>query len=152
MLYMIIIFISIVTNAYRNLQMFHVRSFKIPMLLVLHLGLLFMIIGFTVKMLAIFYPSINQNRESIHPTLTGELGVISIGIMTLVSLGHTVQLISVDMFISIAFVSIIIGAITRTFAPFFLFNFYDTGRHCAAGFWTLSFLIYFFRFLKPLVH
>jgi len=151
MIFGILLFFAIVFNSYRNHLMFHRGALQVPMLLVLHAGLIFMILGLIIELFSIIYPSINQNRESIHATMAGGLGVIGIGIMSRVSLGHTGRVIHADNWICLAFLSVGFGALIRVVMPLFFINFYEVSLHYASGFWTFGFLIFFFKNFKKMM-
>ncbi|MCO4793335.1 MAG: NnrS family protein [Bacteriovoracaceae bacterium] len=148
--YLIALVIALIANGYRNYLMFHKGSLKVPMLLILHIGLNFMVLALVLEAFAIFFPFLNSNREVLHATMAGGFSIVGIGIMTRVSLGHTGREIKADYTIKIAYFSIILGAIIRVFFSLLFPGKYEDGLHYASGLWTLGFLIFFFRFLKVL--
>ena len=142
--------VAFMANSYRNFLMFRKEVIKIPMLLVLHVGLFFLTFSLLVNLLSIYFPDINDNREILHLTMVGGLGLISLGIMTRVSLGHTGRIIKASKMTVVAYLSIFIAAILRSFVPYFFPDFYDNGIYIASKFWALGFILFLFIFGKAL--
>ena len=81
---------------------------KVPMLIILHIGVLFINIELFLELIGLFNDQVNSGQAAIHLLLTGGLGAVGIGIMTRVSLGHTGREIHADGWTSLAYISIII--------------------------------------------
>lgn len=146
----IVLSIACMTNSYRNYLMLRKEAFKVPMLLVLHSGLFFLTFSLFIRLLSLYFPEINDNREVIHLTLVGGLGLISLGIMTRVSLGHTGREIKASKLTIVAYASIFIAAILRSFVPYFFPDYYDIGVYVASKFWSLGFIIFVITYGKIL--
>ena len=149
-IYILFLFLAIIGNLYRNFLFFKKPILKVPMLWVLHLGLNFLIAGLLLELLSIYYPGLNQNQEALHATMTGGLGVIAIGIMSRVSLGHTGRTIKANPSLILSFLLVFLGALIRAFIPILMPEYYEKSLHFASGFWTLGFLIFFLNFVKVL--
>jgi len=149
-LFAVLLIIAAMTNLNRLRLLFRTACLRVPMLLVLHIGLLFMILALILEAFSIYYPSLNENREVLHATMAGGMGVIAIGIMTRVSLGHTGRAIKAGITIQMAYLCIFLGAIFRVLIPILFPSYYESSLHYASGFWTLGFLIFIIIFLKPL--
>lgn len=148
--YTVILVLAIIGNLYRNFLMFAKGAQKVPMLWVLHLGINLLVLGLVLELLSIYFPDLNQNQEALHATMAGGLGVVSMGIMTRVSLGHTGRVIKATGPMVAAYLSIALGALLRVFIPMLAPDYYETSLHYASGFWTLGFLYFFFKFAKIL--
>jgi uncharacterized protein involved in response to NO len=145
-----ILTVAFISNLYRNFLMFRKDVLKVPMLWVLHSGLLFLTFSLIVRLISLYIPEINDNREVIHLTVVGGLGLISLGIMTRVSLGHTGRIIKASKMTIVAYISIFIAAVLRAFVPYFFPDYYDIGVYIASKFWSLAFILFLFIYGKIL--
>lgn len=149
-LYTVILCLAIIGNLYRNYLMFLKATLKVPMLWILHLGLSFLVLGLILELLSLYFPVFNSNKEALHTTMAGGLGLISIGIMSRVSLGHTGRIIKATLPMTLAFISVALGALIRGIFPLIFPDHYDASLHYASGFWTLGFLYFLIKFTKIL--
>lgn len=141
---------ALLANTIRNYYLFHKKTLQVPMLYVLHIGLAFMLLGLLLEVLSHLYPELDSSRAALHSTMVGGLGVVSIGILTRVSLGHTGRVIMANRAEILAYFSIIIGALMRVLIPILAPENYDKSLHYASGFWTLGFLIFFIKYIPIL--
>ena len=109
-----------------------------PMLWILHLGYLWLVVGLTLRGLALLTHALPE-ITALHAITTGALGSLSIGMMTRVPLGHTGRGIVAGKAMTTAFLLVNVAAVLRVSAPHLL---------SAAGvLWATAFAIYFIRFL-----
>jgi uncharacterized protein involved in response to NO len=144
----LIMFFAVIMNTIRNFYMFNKEALKSPLLLVLHLGINFMLVGLMFELAQITYPNLNNNQALLHFTMAGGLGLFGIGIMTRITLEQTRRNIKADKWMQFAFWSVMIGAVLRVLFPIFIPEYYDSSLHNASGFWTLGFLIFILKFIK----
>jgi uncharacterized protein involved in response to NO len=130
----------------RSYKLVHIESIKDPMLLILNLGHLFFPIYFLLRFLQYFNEQAVVGRADLHSLFAGGLGLIALGMITRVSLGHTGRKIVANKWMIFAFASTFIGSILRVFHPIYLGDAINFWLHTSMGFWTLGFIIYLFNF------
>lgn len=134
----------------RSYKLVHSESLKEPMLLILNLGHLFFPLYFIIRFLSNYSEEVLIGRSDLHSMFAGALGLISIGMITRVSLGHTGRPIVANKLINLAFASTTIGVLLRVFHPIYLGDAINFWLHTSMGFWTLGFLLYLINFSKLL--
>ena len=113
---------------------------RIPILWVLYTGYIWLVLGFTLKALAhldLFAPNL-----ALHALTIGGFGILTLGMMSRVALGHTGRLLQSTKATNLAFVLLNLGALTRVFGPFLMPDNYIGTMHLAGGFWLLAFGIF----------
>lgn len=118
-----------------------------PLLWILHAGYLMIALGFLLRAtlpLTGLSPFIY-----VHALTVGGIGLLTLGMMARVSLGHTGRPLKLPKIMVIAFYALLIAVIVRVFVMAFVHKafLYDM----AATFWVLAFGIYAFTFLPALV-
>jgi uncharacterized protein involved in response to NO len=127
------------------------KSIKVPILLVLHIGVGFILLGLMQELIALYHPQMNFSQIPLHTLMVGGLGVVGLGIMTRVSLGYTGRNIEADKAISFAYLCVVLGALIRISIPFFWPEHYVTSLYFAVIIWTLGFLIFLVKFWTMLM-
>jgi len=85
----------------------------------------------------------NMSILTLHLFTIGEIGLITIGMMSRVALGHTGRDIrKPSPWIAVAFASIIASVLFRVFIPMITSQFYTLWVLVAAIFWVLAFTIF----------
>ncbi|MGH8308139.1 MAG: NnrS family protein [Gammaproteobacteria bacterium] len=115
------------------------KTWREPMLWVLHLGYLWLAIGLILRGVSLLthdFPEIT----ALHAITVGALGSLSIGMMTRVPLGHTGRLLTAGVPMTVAFGLVTLAAILRVSGVSSLWS-------IAGIVWTLAFAIYFIRFI-----
>lgn len=125
------------------------RVWRIPILWVLYTGMLWIILGFTLKALAA--AGMISTTLATHSLTIGGIGVLTLGMMCRVSLGHTGRPMQLLRIIEISFILLNIAAAIRVFAPFIMPAHYQLWIHLSGGIWALSFIIFCFVYLPILV-
>ncbi|MCB1156634.1 MAG: NnrS family protein [Leptospiraceae bacterium] len=135
---------AVLMNSIRFFYWRPLKTIKVPILLILHIGYLWLIL----HLLLSFYGKAFQNPGpvTLHFFSTGALGTFAIGMMTRVALGHSGRIIHADKWILFMYACVQIGAILRTIIPLFFNEIYFKSLHYSSGFWTLAFMIYLIRF------
>jgi uncharacterized protein involved in response to NO len=117
------------------------QLWKTPLIWVLWLGYLWMVIGFALHGLALFQQL--PMTLAIHAYTVGGLGVLTLGMMARVAIGHTgrmMQLTSVSMVW--AFVLVNLAALVRVFLPLVMMKSYIITVMIAGTLWVAGFLIF----------
>jgi uncharacterized protein involved in response to NO len=137
------------TQALR-LRQWHARGiWSIPILWVLFTGYAWLVLGFVLKGLAavgFFAPN-----QVVHALTVGGIGVLTLGMMARVSLGHTGRPMRSSRFINLAFVLLNLAALSRVFGPLVLPSRYGLWIDLSGGLWILSFVIFAFVYIPILI-
>jgi uncharacterized protein involved in response to NO len=94
------------------------RLWTVPLLWVLHLGYGWVVVGFCLKAAAAF--GIVPFQFTIHAFTVGSIGVLTIGMMARVSLGHTGRALRTNLSMAVAFGLVNIAALVRGVLPILL--------------------------------
>lgn len=92
------------------------HSLRNPLLWVLHLGHAFIGIGLLLRAASAFVPAIVPT-VALHAWTAGAVGLLTIGMMSRVSLGHTGRMLASRPSITVAFVLVALAAIVRVVGP-----------------------------------
>ncbi|MCO4753084.1 MAG: NnrS family protein [Bacteriovoracaceae bacterium] len=128
-----------------------VKSLKHPMIGFLHIGYFIYSLSLITLGLGILLPHWDSGRASLHLLAAGGVSIIAINIMTRASLGHTGREIKMTPTIMLSFICIIIGAILRVIIAPIWPELYYPSLHHSMGFWTLSFILFFIKFVPILL-
>ena len=119
------------------------KTWREPMLWVLHLGYLWLAVALILRGIALL-TSVLPEISALHAITVGALGSLSLGMMTRVALGHSGHPLKAGAFMTTAFALVSIAAILRLIgAPGLL--------PLAGVLWALAFAIYFLRFLPVML-
>jgi uncharacterized protein involved in response to NO len=94
------------------------RLWEVPLLWVLHLGYGWIVIGFALDALAA--AGLISPFLAMHAYATGGIGVLTLGMMSRVSLGHTGHILEAPKIMSWAFAAMNLAAVVRVFGPLLL--------------------------------
>jgi uncharacterized protein involved in response to NO len=129
---------------------FHWRIWTKPLIWVLHAGYYFLIVGVLLTGLSAYYPE--ARVPGLHSMLAGGLGLITLGMMVRVSIGHTGRDIQQpNRMISLVFILVAIAALIRVFLPLV-----DTERYLLAikfsgVLWGVGFLLFLALYFSALI-
>lgn len=119
-----------------------------PLLWVLYLGYGWIVAGFALKaavMLGI------APFLSLHAFAYGGIGMITLGMMSRVALGHTGRNVAEPPpVLTLIFVVLLAGAVTRVLLPLLDPAHYAIWIGLAQGLWLLAFMVFLYRFLPML--
>ncbi|MGH8274011.1 MAG: NnrS family protein [Gammaproteobacteria bacterium] len=87
----------------------------------------------------------------LHVLAIGALGLMTLGMMTRVSLGHTGRLIVANKATTLAYALLIAAVVVRAAGPFFGAPSWQTFMLIAAGLWAAAFLIFVLGYTRILV-
>ena len=116
------------------------RIWYVPLLWVLYVGYAWIIVGFILTALAAYalvLPSL-----ALHAFTLGGIGVLTLGMMARVSLGHTGRALKASNAIAIAFVLINLAAVLRVLAPIALPQTYNLLLYIATLAWLAAFALF----------
>ena len=143
--------ISFLLHSYK-LYLFHpIKTIKEPMIWVLNLAYLFICIHLLFLGLSPYVIDLTNGHGTLHLFTTGGLGLMAIGVMTRVGLGHTGRPIKANKTITAMFLLTALGAMLRVFLPILIPDFYYDTLHFSMGIWTIGFVIYLLKFTPILL-
>lgn len=111
-----------------------------PLVWILQVAYAWFIVGFILKSLIIFNsPAV---IFSYHAFTVGGIGIMTLGMMARVSLGHTGREMKLDSWMVLAFILINVAVIFRVILPIFMHDYYLQLIQVSGWLWTVSFVIY----------
>ena len=99
------------------------RTAKEPILLVLHIGYLWLVVSLALLALAALMPSYVPPSTALHALTAGAIGTMTLAVMTRASLGHTGREIRADRVTLVIYALVNVGALLRVTAPLFPFGY-----------------------------
>ena len=142
-----------ITQAMRLAGWYNRRIWSIPILWVLHIGYIWLVLGFFLKTAAAtgwFAPSV-----ALHAHTIGAIGIMTLGMMARVALGHTGRELRTHTLVNWAFILLNLTAVLRVFGPAIMPSAYTTWVQVSGGLWVISFLlflvVYFPILMRPRV-
>jgi uncharacterized protein involved in response to NO len=94
------------------------RTWREPMLLVLHIGYGFVPLGALMLALSIFWPQSMTATGALHAWTTGAMGIMTFAVMTRATLGHTGRDVVTTPTTILIYVGVMLAALARLAAPF----------------------------------
>jgi uncharacterized protein involved in response to NO len=107
--------LAALSNGIRVFGWYTSRFWAVPLLWVLHLGYAWIVTGFCLKALAAF--GLIAPQFTVHAFTVGGIGVLTLGMMARVSLGHTGRPLKVSTAVALAFALINLAAVLRGIIP-----------------------------------
>jgi uncharacterized protein involved in response to NO len=116
------------------------RVWRNPVLWVLHAAVVWLAVGFAMRAAAAF--GLVAPNVGLHALTVGGIGVLTLGMMSRVTLGHTGRDMRSPATAVIAFVLLNLAALARGIAPALWPERYLPLVHAAAGLWILAFALF----------
>ena len=123
---------------------------KQPLLWVLHVGHAFVSLGLLLRALSVVTPAVPFSG-ALHALTAGAIGVLTLGMMTRVGLGHTGRMLAVPRSIAVAFALVIAGAMFRVVGAWLPVATYVQVMIGAGLLWTSGFAIYIVTYAPALL-
>lgn len=117
------------------------RALDIPLIWILHLGALWLVIGFWLKGLWFLY-GFGWAVNWAHAFTAGAFGTMILGVMTRVALGHTGRPLQIARSVVVSYALVTIAALTRVFGPTLLPGWYTQVLAISVTAWTIAFLLF----------
>jgi len=122
----------------------------VPLIWVLYVSYGFLTLAFALKLAVIFYAI--SPFIALHAFAVGGIGVMTLGMMSRVTLGHTGRNINnPPRLLPVAMIAIILSAGLRVVAPLLLGELYLTWILTAQIFWIIAFCLFVFIFATMLL-
>lgn len=112
-----------------------------PLLLVLHVAIATIALGFIVEAAAIVWPAYIDPAAALHLWTAGSVGLIVLGVMTRVSRGHTGRPLKAGWLEVVIYALVSFGALLRMAAPYADAAYYHVIA-CAGLLWAAAFLVF----------
>ena len=116
-------------------------TLNIPLLWILHLGYLFIPLGLLALAAALLQWGISISLAT-HWLTSGALGMVILGMIARVSLGHSGRPLVIGRLVVIAFVLLLLAALIRSLLPLLIPGMTNTAYHASAFAWMLAFGIF----------
>lgn len=116
------------------------RYWSVPLLWVLHLGYGWIVVGFFLKVGAAF--GAVPPQFTIHAFTVGGIGVLTLGMMARVALGHTGRPLKVSSAMVAAFALVNLAAVTRGLLPILHPQWFLQLTVASGALWIAAFLIF----------
>jgi uncharacterized protein involved in response to NO len=128
------------TNGIRFAGWYTPRYWRVPLLWVLHLGYGWIVVGFLLKAGAAL--GIVPPQFTIHAFTVGGIGVLTLGMMARVALGHTGRPLKVSSAMVVAFAFVNLAAVTRGLLPILHPQWFSQLITASGVLWIAAFLIF----------
>ena len=137
-------------NFLRVRNWYEPRVWYVPLLWVLYAGYGWIIIGFVLYALSAF--SLVMPTLSLHAFTMGGIGVLTLGMMSRVALGHTGRALKASGAITIGFIMINLAVFVRVLMPIVAPAWYGNTVTIATSFWLMAFSLFAFVYAPILVN
>ncbi|MDO9140001.1 MAG: NnrS family protein [Methylobacter sp.] len=134
--------IAVAVNGLRFAGWYVQRIWYVPLLWVLYTGYAWVILGFVLTALTAY--SLVLPSLALHAFTLGGVGVLTLGMMARVSLGHTGRALKASNAISIAFVLINVAALFRVLLPIAMPSWYGNLIYLSTLSWLAAFSLFVF--------
>ncbi|MDP1663548.1 MAG: NnrS family protein [Methylobacter sp.] len=133
---------AVIVNIARLAGWYVQRVMYVPMLWVLYAGYGWVILGFMLTVLSAY--SVVMPSLALHAFTLGGIGVLTLGMMARVSLGHTGRALKASNAIAIAFVLINVAALFRVLLPIAMPGWYENLIYVSTLCWLAAFSLFVF--------
>ena len=114
------------------------RTWREPIVFILHVGYAFVPLGALALGVAIVWPAIIAPTGALHAWTTGAIGTMTLAVMTRATLGHTGRAIEAQPATIVIYGAILFAALARVAAPLLPAIYYPLLTGAAAG-WIVAF-------------
>ncbi len=123
------------------------KSTADALLLVLHVGHAWVVVGLVSRALSAF-TTLVPSSAALHALTAGAIGTLTLGMMARVSLGHTGRPLAAGPALTAAFVIVTAAALIRVAGTFLDYALYQRALEVSAALWSTGFAIYLLK-LSP---
>jgi uncharacterized protein involved in response to NO len=141
---------AVIVNSARLSGWYVQRIWYVPLLWILYAGYGWIILGFILTALSAYLlvlPSLASHAFTI-----GGIGVLTLGMMARVSLGHTGRALKASNAIAIAFILINLAAVLRVLLPIALPNWFNILIYGSTLSWLAAFSLFMFVYVPILTN
>ena len=123
------------------------RTFADPLVLILHVGYVWVPIG--LALLGFSLIGLVPRSAAIHALTAGEVATMILAVMTRASLGHTARELKANAATMVVYLLVTVGAVLRVTASFRLID-YNMGIEIAGLAWGGAFLLFLIAYAPVL--
>jgi len=134
--------VAVAVNIARLAGWYVQRIWYVPLLWVLYAGYSWIILGFILTALSAY--AVVLPTLALHAFTLGGIGVLTLGMMARVSLGHTGRALKASNAIAIAFVLINVAALFRVLLPIAMPSWYANLIYVSTLSWLAAFSLFIF--------
>jgi uncharacterized protein involved in response to NO len=134
----VLLFVMAIAQAARLARWTGGRTWREPILFVLHLGYAFVPLGAFILALSILWPQIIPPSGALHAWTTGAMGIMTLAVMTRATLGHTGREVVSAPPTIVIYGAILAAALARVAAPLLSAVYYESLVAAALG-WIIAF-------------
>jgi len=134
--------VAVAVNVARLSGWYVQRVMYVPLLWVLYAGYGWIILGFMLTVLSAY--SVVLPSLALHAFTLGGIGVLTLGMMARVSLGHTGRAMKASNTMAIAFVLINVAALFRVLLPIAMPHWYENLIYVSTLSWLAAFSLFVF--------
>ncbi|HSK31188.1 MAG TPA: NnrS family protein, partial [Candidatus Limnocylindria bacterium] len=127
-------------NGIRLAGWYTARYWRVPLLWVLHLGYAWVVAGFILKFGAAL--GIVPHQFTIHAFTVGGIGVLTLGMMARVALGHSGRPLRVGLAVTMAFGLVNLSGVTRGLLPILFPQWFSQLISASGALWIAAFAIF----------
>lgn len=142
--------VALVLNGARWFSWQHPGLWRVPMLWVLHLAYAWLVLSLLFGVLAQL--GMVSPVVEVHAFTVGTLGMITLGMMARVSLGHSGREISASPLTTLAFVCLFLAALIRVGGALIGGDSYAFSIAASATFWLLAFGLFVIEYIPVLIN
>jgi uncharacterized protein involved in response to NO len=117
-------------------------TWREPLLTILHVGYAFIPLGFALLGVSVLRPDLMPASGALHAWTAGAIGVMTMGVMTRVTLGHTARPLTASPSTIAIYLAMLVAAITRIVAPHVLPNDVTALLVAASIAWMAAFALF----------
>ena len=132
--------VAAIANGIRLGGWYTYRYWRVPLLWVLHLGYSWIVVGFLLKAGSVL--EVIPPQFTLHAFSLGAIGVLTMGMMARVSLGHTGRPLKVGPGMAIAFAAVNLAAVTRGLLPILHPQWFSQLVILSGGLWLIAYAIF----------
>jgi uncharacterized protein involved in response to NO len=134
-------------NSIRLKGWYNRQIWQVPLVWVLHVGYLFLIVGLVMTAISQYRPSLYF--LALHAFSIGTLGIVTIGMMARVSVGHTGRdLRFPPKLIKPAFLLLVLATLVRVFVPLIVPSAYQLTIIISGSLWVVAFGLFVLSYTK----
>ena len=125
------------------------KTWRVPLIWILHLAQLWLVIGFALRGVALL-TDIMPQATALHALTLGAVGSLTLGMMTRVALGHTGRPLNIKPIIPWTYVAISLAAVIRISVPEIWPEQAMMANALAGALWTFAFTTFVVVYLPVL--
>lgn len=129
-----------IINGIRLYGWYSNKIWNVPLVWILHVAYAWFIVGFIIKSLMIF--NMQESIFSYHALTVGGIGIMTLGMMARVSLGHTGRDMILNKMMLFSFILINIAAMVRVIVPMLMPESYLQLIQISAWLWVVAYLLF----------